>query len=119
MAFDLDEYKDNENNVDKLLNTFRTPFWLEEHQWFVRYNWHPSNSDKDGILYTLPYGFNEYVYYDNILSKSTCSNNQHYWTYNHVRILRCPCSKTPSNKSNLFHGNFPNIDHLEIEDWFN
>ncbi|CAF3822352.1 unnamed protein product [Rotaria sordida] len=29
-------YHDQEKNVDVLLNSFRSAFWLVEHQWFVQ-----------------------------------------------------------------------------------
>ncbi|CAF0742369.1 unnamed protein product [Adineta ricciae] len=43
-----------EQVVDTLLDTFRTPFWLDERQLFVQCDWLPEDNGKPVILYTLP-----------------------------------------------------------------
>jgi len=67
-----------EENIDKLLDTFRSAFWLDEHQWFVQCNW----SRAQGIcrLYTLPYAFDDFDIISSLQQKSTCPqemNNGH------------------------------------------
>ena len=45
-------------SVDFLLESFQTPFWLIDHQWYVGCYWDPKNIHRVGIIYTLPYAFN-------------------------------------------------------------
>lgn len=44
-----------EQQIDTSLDTFRSSFWIEEHQWFVRYEWNPQITNQHVSLYTLPY----------------------------------------------------------------
>ncbi|CAF3959620.1 unnamed protein product [Adineta steineri] len=47
-----------EEEIDELLNTFRTQFWLDERHWYVRCDWNPiAGSRTFGYLYTLSYAF--------------------------------------------------------------
>ncbi|CAF3449506.1 unnamed protein product [Rotaria sp. Silwood2] len=107
---------DNINQqANELLNTFRTNFWLIEHQWFVRCDWDPLNIFSYGILYTLPYNFDDCFYFDAVLSKSTCPINTDYWSYDHVSILS---HKNPENDLSkdliIFSARFSKIHHLKI-----
>ena len=36
MKLELSEADHKEQEIDKLLDSFRSQFWLEEHHWFVR-----------------------------------------------------------------------------------
>ena len=43
-----------DERIDRLIESFQQPFWIDEHHWFVRCHWHPT----DGVtLYTLPSSF--------------------------------------------------------------
>ena len=66
MDFIFDFHIEKEEQVDQLLVSFRTSFWLEEHRWFVCCDWYPSSTMEDGFLYTLPYAFDKYTYNDQI-----------------------------------------------------
>ncbi|CAF2563350.1 unnamed protein product [Rotaria sp. Silwood2] len=96
--------------IDNLLNTFRTPFWLDEHRWFVRCQW---NSSSDNIvLYSLPYSSEDYFFQQQVHHfKFTCPNDEEYLSYNCVRQIR---SKITSDyrPSLLIH--FSNLESLEI-----
>ena len=57
------QYVDTMNNkqsVDMLLDSFRSRFWLEDHQWFVRCHRRPKESYSDILLYTLPLTFSNF-----------------------------------------------------------
>ncbi|CAF1084406.1 unnamed protein product [Rotaria sordida] len=109
----------NNDNINKqandLLDTFRTDFWLIEHQWYVRCDWDPFNIFSYGILYTLPYTFDDCFYFDAVSSKSTCPINKDYWSYDRVLILS---HKNPENDLSkdltLFSARFLKIRHLKI-----
>jgi hypothetical protein len=109
-------HRDNINKqVDDLLDTFRTSFWLEERHWFVRCDWDPLNIFNDGILYTLPYAFDDCFYFDAVSSKSTCSNYTDYCSYDRVPILSHGNPENDSSKDSiLFSARFSNIRHLKI-----
>jgi hypothetical protein len=95
-------HRDNINKqVDDLLDTFRTSFWLEEHHWFVRCDWDPLNIFNDGILYTLPYAFDDCFYFDAVSSKSTCSNYTDYCSYDRVPILSHGNPENDSSKDSI------------------
>ncbi|CAF4983705.1 unnamed protein product, partial [Rotaria sp. Silwood1] len=69
---------DKEEQIDQILNTFRSTFWLKKHQWFVRCDWNPYDPTKLITLYTLPYAFNTMYYSNEYCSKSTCLNEDEY-----------------------------------------
>ncbi|CAF5129722.1 unnamed protein product, partial [Rotaria sp. Silwood1] len=89
-----------EQQINEILNSFQSSFWLEEHQWFVRCEWNSSNS---GIIYTLPYAFNYMFYLNQHSSKSTCRNEQDYWSYNNIRKFEY------INSNNMFINDFDNF----------
>ncbi|CAF0816363.1 unnamed protein product [Adineta ricciae] len=61
-----------EQDVDTLLATFRTPFWLDERQLFVQCDWLPEHGGKPVLFYTLPQtcGYN-YSIHPMVKSRST------------------------------------------------
>ena len=62
---------DVEEQVDLLLDLFRSEFWLDKHRLFVQYHWPPTSMDRTGLLYTLPYPSDTFDLIDGIRSKST------------------------------------------------
>jgi hypothetical protein len=112
MDFQLSENNNLEDQVDELLETFQTDYWIKKHQWFVRCDWNPSGPFNQAILYTLPYAFNDFNFINEFHSKSTCLHEEDYWSYDRIEILQ-----HESNLSNNFVYIpicFPNISHLEI-----
>jgi hypothetical protein len=105
-----------EEQIDQILDTFRSPFWLEKHQWFVRCRWNPWDDTKLVTLYTLPYAFNTFHYSDGCCSRSTCLNKEDYQFYNHVRFIYQYkiSSRNSLEDLNLFDTYFPNIRHLSV-----
>jgi hypothetical protein len=112
-------YDDNrQKQAEELLQTFRTTFWLEEHQWFVQCQWSPSYNQ--GFLYTLPYAFERFHFYSEYRFISTCPNEKDYWIYNPVWLLEHRHPKTSINQGLIpCHLRFPNVRHFEISFPFN
>ncbi|CAF4024619.1 unnamed protein product [Rotaria sp. Silwood1] len=86
MLFYRGDDENKEQRVDELLKSFRTRFWLEEHQWYVRCDWNRCQEDSccdHMYLYTVPYTFNYYYSHDSIITgNSTCPDNDIYSSYN-------------------------------------
>jgi hypothetical protein len=102
-----------EKNKKELFNSFRTRFWLDEHQWFIRYHYNLHDSSNMICLYTLPYRFTYIDILFPVSSQSTCSNEDDYWSYNHVQHLLYRSSSIEEMiVSNL---NFPRINRLSIK----
>jgi hypothetical protein len=71
------------NRVDQLINPFRTSFWTEEHQWFVRcLTW-----DRTIYLYTLSNDYKEYL---PVSFKSTDPHDDQRDFYNTVTTINTP-----------------------------
>ncbi|CAF2915153.1 unnamed protein product [Rotaria sp. Silwood2] len=77
-----------EKRVDELIETFRTPFWLDEHQWFVRCHWESQEPRQNTHLYTLPYCHDTLSNWtSNLYCKSNCPSDQDFFSYNNVRVI--------------------------------
>jgi hypothetical protein len=101
----------NEEQIDEVLDSFRSQFWLDEYRWFVRCDWNPNR--RDAYVYTLPYAFPNYEFVFPILSKTTCPPNNDQCTYDYVRRLTY---KPGLNKYlSEYHMAFFNIQDLSIE----
>ena len=80
-------YEEIEDIIDELLESFRTSFWIEEHHWYIRCHWNPSDPYKSITFYTLPYAFNTYNFADKSSVKSTCPDERQYWSYDRVHTF--------------------------------
>jgi hypothetical protein len=109
MNFQFSQHDNIEDKIDELLATFQTDFWIKKHQWFVRSDWNPADPLKQVSLYTLPYAFNEYHLSNELYSKSTCLNDEDFWSYKQVENLQCK-----QNSSNHCPIQFPNLSQLEM-----
>ncbi len=80
-----------EHQINELLDSFRTPFWLDKHRWFVRCHWFPFPEKvmdiEYNIIYTLPYAFKEFDHLRKYCIKSTCPNEEDYYVYNYVQTI--------------------------------
>lgn len=109
----LNDWADKQ--VNELLDTFRTDFWINEHRWFVRCDTLTSKRHAHAIVYTLPYASNSLIY--NVCwSKSTCFNGKDTDLYNRVNRF---IYKERKNQNYLPNEQFFNIQHLEIVYPFN
>jgi len=95
-----------EQQLNELLNSFRSHFWLNERRWFVRCHWYPEKASKH-TLYTLPYAFSEFVLSTGMLTRSTCPSEDDYCSYDHVHNL--------SYSSSVSMLRFFNIHHLYLK----
>ena len=77
MDIQFAEEKNNEEHITELFDSFRSRFWLEERQWFVRCHWKPQTNYSDVLLYTIPLVFRD-VNKSMMRSpyKSTCPTNK-------------------------------------------
>ena len=115
MNLNFPDYHQIDQQANDLLETFRTPFWIDQHQWFVRCDWDRNNVFRNGILYTLPYAFNDCFYFDAMSSISTCPTTDDYWSYDHVRMLSHGNPENDLGKELiLFSARFGRIRHLKI-----
>lgn len=116
MEFDFQERDDDMNEItDELIHSFQTSFWIEEHQWFIRCHWNPSDPYKSITLYTLPYAFDIFDYSNKSCTKSTCLNERQYWSYNCVQIFGHSSSgNILLDNFSLLRARFPNISYLQL-----
>jgi hypothetical protein len=113
MYFSSTNSRVTELEVDEILDTFRTRFWLDERRWFVRCEWNSLDEFNSIFLYTLPY-FTCNGWYnldERKHTKSTCPNDQSYWSYDNVSDL---AYNNEVENSSLPRIRFPNICHLTI-----
>ncbi|CAF5096131.1 unnamed protein product [Rotaria sp. Silwood1] len=54
------ESYDKEIQLNEIVDSFRTKFWINEHQWFVRGHWYISDDYNQFIFCTLPYTFDSF-----------------------------------------------------------
>ena len=76
-----------ESQITNLLLTYQTSFWLTERKQYIRCQWDPSDPFQQAYLYTLPYYFPKFHLIKTLVSKSTCSNSNDFWCYDHVDKL--------------------------------
>jgi hypothetical protein len=109
MKFVFSDQNYIEQQINQLLETFQTNFWLEKYQWFVRCHCTQRKNDiKIGVLYTLPYTFEGLNWMNaEYYHRSTCPNEDDYLSYNYVQNLHI---------GNDHHEHFPqlNIRYLSI-----
>ena len=110
MYNEFDIEKNREEKIDRLLESFQTKFWLNEHQWFVRCDYHTEHGTP--YLYTLPYGFQKFQTYYGNMSKSTCLMDKISDLFNHVNILTV--DKLLLTFASEFSIQFSNLCHLEL-----
>ncbi|CAF2746096.1 unnamed protein product [Rotaria sp. Silwood2] len=87
MNDEIDNDSDLEQQIDEILNSFRSQFWLDKYQLCVRCDWNPHSNNI--FLYSLPYAFDNFYFQSPIVSKSSCHDDNQQWSYNYVRRLTC------------------------------
>ncbi|CAF1571197.1 unnamed protein product [Adineta ricciae] len=74
-----------EDHVEQILDTFRTPFYLDEHRWFVRCDWNRQITGQRLFLYTMPSCCRDiYVVHPSFQSKSTYPENPNVSSLDHI-----------------------------------
>ena len=115
MTFNFSTNGNIYKQIDELVDSFRTSFWIEEHRWYIRCDCYHVNKCNCSTLYTLPYTFNQCSYLDTYYSKSTKYDESDIGSYNHVQYYdEKNIIISSSNKLSLLNTRFPNILHLEI-----
>jgi hypothetical protein len=115
MYFEFPQQKNIHDEFDKLINTYKTSFWIEKHQWYIACDCIPFGTSYHGIVYTLPYSFDQFISYNIFKSKSTCSNKSYYGLFNQVKNLQYMKYETNLiDYSNFLLFQFPNIRYLKI-----
>jgi hypothetical protein len=109
MRFQVNGEKTNEI----LLDSFRTPFWLEKHRWFIQYHYNMHDNSNMICLYTLPYRFTYLDVHFPLEFESTCTNNACDRSYTRVQHLTYRSSSIDERISSNF--NFSNVTHLSIQ----
>ncbi|CAF3867786.1 unnamed protein product [Rotaria sordida] len=105
-----------EIQFNEILDSFRTKFWIDEHQWFVQC--HLFRQDIPDTRYyidifTLPYTFKDFPDVTNcILSKSTRPYDNEYLTCD--RVINLHYKSTYFTVSILSHAQFCNIQSLSL-----
>ncbi|CAF1066036.1 unnamed protein product [Rotaria sordida] len=113
MEIKIHDVNNKEGEIDVLVDSFRSPFWLEEHGWLVRCDWMPDKQYTYAILYTLPYAFDSFDFNVPILSKSTSPHHDNHWPYNCVRNLHCNMPLT--GELSMCHFQFRNIHSMSLK----
>ena len=105
------EYSSEEEQIDRILNSYRSDFWLVERSWFVQFDWIPGKYY--GYLYTLPYAFDKFQILAAIRSKSTYPLDLNEHSYRCVKSLmyKPRIYDLPS----VSHIQFFYIEHLSID----
>ncbi|CAF4685266.1 unnamed protein product [Rotaria sp. Silwood2] len=115
MLLDFNNNIDKEKQVDQLLEAYRSPFWIEEHQWFIGCLWTESINDAMFCLYSLPYSFESIpggVSPSIYRTKSTCPSEIKF-SYDHVHGLLYDSSVFKNTE--FSHVQFNHIEELAIE----
>jgi hypothetical protein len=101
--------------IDQLVDSFRTSFWLEQHQWYIRCDCYSSNKCSHAILYTLPYAFDQCSYLNAHYWISTKPDDEEFSSCKCVQFLNMKTIQIKSfNDLNHLNICFPNIPYLEI-----
>jgi hypothetical protein len=115
MNFQFSDDYNKDEQIEQLLETFQTDFWIKQHQWFVRCDWNPFDSFNRIYLYTLPYDFGDFFYFDTIQSRSTYPSISKDFSYDRVNILRQSFSENlPIESINYLSPRFYKIYDLKI-----
>lgn len=79
-----------ERDINRVLQTYQTPFWLDEHHWWIQCH-RNEDDDDDGIvhLYTIPFRFEHFSLEieENFLVRSTCSTAANFHRVKSLRLV--------------------------------
>ena len=118
MKFKPPNNEDKEKQLNEIVDSFRTDFWINKYKRFVRCYWHIDDENKKESnsihLFTLPYIFS---YFDGstkyILTRSTCSSDNDYLKCNKVNSLEYYPSYFADSVISLIR--FNNIQSLTLK----
>ncbi|CAF1373660.1 unnamed protein product [Rotaria magnacalcarata] len=88
MHFKFEENQNIQELIEALLNTFRTPFWLDDRGWFIQCQWKSQSVCDDIYFYTLPMIIDDlYALDSRTCYKSTCPNDLFFYSYDSIRNI--------------------------------
>jgi hypothetical protein len=90
MERSLDVWEKEKNEINNLLRSFQTRFWITTHKWFIRCHWDDKNSYSHRLLYhTLPYTFRQLIVLNNYQWSTSTSpyNSDDHWLLNSIHRL--------------------------------
>ena len=104
----------DEVHVDKLFDSFRTRFWLDERQWFIRCYWNTQNTNDKWSFFETHSFLSDTINLidDGYRSKSTCPHGDNKWSYDYTHTLYY--YSTALTKRSLISIRFINIRKLYI-----
>ncbi|CAF0813627.1 unnamed protein product [Adineta steineri] len=111
MTGTLAEDRNIEEQIDELIDSFRSSFWIDEHRWFVRCF---TEDGRKVYLYTLSNTFNyhEYTISDSNLFKSTDPHDDEQKLCNSINNIY---KETYFDQIKSSHLRLPNIKYLRIK----
>ncbi|CAF4803063.1 unnamed protein product, partial [Rotaria sp. Silwood2] len=60
MEFELIDYDDIEQEVDKIIDSYKNQFWINQHKWFIQCFCYTENKSSFIYLHTLPFIFQNF-----------------------------------------------------------
>ncbi|CAF1319496.1 unnamed protein product [Rotaria sordida] len=105
----------NKGKVDQYIATYRKPFWIEHHQWFIQCHWRQWIDDLSIRIYSLLYVFDDFPLFRNNLNyhtKPTCPADI-YFSYDSVDKIRYEPSLF--NEESLSNIKLNNIEILSLK----
>ena len=112
MSISLPHEKHPEETIEEILNSFRRPFWIIKHRWFIQCHWTITDGSSIVSIYTLPYAFRHFSYSGNGQSKSTYSNENFHWSFDRIQNLYY--GYIPSANISVPNIRLHNIRHLDL-----
>lgn len=118
MLVEFSVLEDIEDQVDGLIHSYQSDYWIKQLKLIVRCDWHPADVMQTGLLYTVPYAFGIFSYTDGTQSKSSDNSNEIF--YNSSEIVHFSQNKKDlSTISTLSPVRFCNVHYLKIKIPFN
>ena len=87
---DLTNRPNTDMEIDRMIDSYRTRFWIHDHRWFIRCYWNRDSDEQILHLHTVPSHFDHFVLNidENFVMKSTCPDDSpSYVHYDHVTSL--------------------------------
>ncbi len=110
MRFSLNNIDNKQQRAEELIRSFRSPFWLEERQWFIHCDWDRCEEDSRSnhiYLYTLPYAFDYFYFHSATIKQISTSPEDHIChSYDRVHTLHSEIFPSENRISSQF--TFPN-----------
>ena len=102
--------------TNQLVDSYRTPFWIKEHQWYIRCDCYLGQNDHLAVLYTLPYAFDQCSYLNTYYSISTKPDDDQRYSHDRVQVVDPKFIRLDSlHKLKLLSIRFPNVHQIDIQ----